>query len=97
MGPLGVWGSDTLRFHVGEIPDCAAEFIASAGGHRPVRGGSLAGPVDLDPVPQCATHDTEIRGDAADRGARVSIRVRVWSRRRRLLQKAPLQVPSRPR
>src|SRR5690606_27278906 len=41
-----------------------------AGGQRPVSSGLLAGPVDLEPTPQRATHDAEVLGDAADRGAR---------------------------
>src|SRR5690606_12453383 len=41
-----------------------------ARGQRPVSSGLLAGPVDLEPTPQRATHDAEVLGDAADRGAR---------------------------
>src|SRR5690606_17108967 len=41
-----------------------------ARGQCPVSGGLLAGPVDLEPVPQGAAHDAEVLGDAADRGAR---------------------------
>src|SRR5690606_13903162 len=44
--------------------------LQRAGGQRPVGGGLLTGPVDLEPTPQRAAHDAEILGDAADRGAR---------------------------